>query len=286
MNNVFTMKLYVPVKLKTNENQSIVSKVPSKIEVEIKGKGWNLINAKYFSTSYYCLLKIDNIESEDNQINLTYSKLLNSIKNLENFEIKSINPENLNLTLGQIEQSVKIIQSNIEVLPRLGFTVVNVNFNPEEVVVKGSVEKTKSLKEVPTKHIVLEDVYKNVNGIVGFADSLYPSFVIKPNYTKYNASVQFKCDLAFKQIPVKVQGGLLPKENRIIPRYITVYVTGGVDELSKVIPSDIVAYLNFDDLINDSAGILVPGISLPANISLLKTDPPFVYHYNYSRKSL
>ncbi|OGU58518.1 MAG: hypothetical protein A2X64_01345 [Ignavibacteria bacterium GWF2_33_9] len=286
MNNVFTMKLYVPLILKTNENQSIVSEVPSKIEVEIKGKGWNLINAKFFYSSYYCLLKIDNLESENNQINLTYSKLLNSIKNLEKFEIKSINPENLNLILGNIDQVLRKIKSNIEIHTRNGFTIVNTKMNPEEVVVKGSLEKIKDLLEVPTRSKILEDVYKNMNGLISFADTLYPSFNIKPNYTKYNINIQFKCDLSYKQIPVKVRGGLLPADNEIKPGYITVYLTGGVEELANINPSELVAYVNFEDLMDDSTGILVPEISLPSNVTLMKTEPPYLYHFKYSQKGL
>jgi YbbR domain-containing protein len=287
MNNDYSIFITVPLEIRTNEDQAIENSLPTSLTVQIRGKGWDLFNAKYLSSSRLCLLDISKYDLGTDVIDFPYTKLTKNLLSMEQFEVKSISPENLTIILGKVTKGYKPIKSNITVIPRLGFTLVGkVGLEPNEVLVKGFASKLDSLDSIPTSNLTLNDAYFNTSGIISVNDSLFPIFRIHPTQLRYTTNIQFKCDVAFRQIPVRVRGGVLSAGNVLQPKYLTVYITGGVDELTNVLPSDISAYIDYDKLISDSTGNLVPEINLPKNVSLLKIEPAYIYHYKYKNASL
>lgn len=287
MNNTYSIYLNIPLRVNTNEDQAIENVLPENFSVEIKGKGWDLFNAKYLRSSMACLLDISKYELGIEEIDFPYSKLTKNLRNMEQFEVLSLTPENVKIKLGKVSKEYKPLQSKISVNPRMGFVLVGgVNLNPNEVTVKGFSHRLDSLDSVQTKSLIIDDAYLNLSGKIEISDSLSPTFRINPLTVDYTAKIQLKSNVSFKQVPVRVRGGVLPSGDVLQPKYITVYLYGGVNELAKINPSEIGVYVDYDKLVNDSTGNIYPSFDLPNNISVLKTEPQYIYHYKYKNSLL
>ena len=282
MNGNYSTFLEVPTRIITNEDQAIESIVPSKILVEIKGRGWDLLNLKYIQKNYECRIDISKFEQTSGEIEISHSKLLQSINALEQTEIKNINPDYFVIKLGNVQSKDVRIEPNIFVSTRPGFVQVgNIKLNPEIVNIKGHSKTINSIQFLQTEFIELEDIFKRTSGKVSVLDTFNQRIIIKPKNLVYTVEVQQDCNILINQLPIEVRGGQLEINNQILPHTINVVLEGGVEELSKIGPGDVKAVLDYKDIINDSTGILIPKIILPPNVKLLKTEPKFVYHYIY-----
>jgi YbbR domain-containing protein len=282
LSSSFSIFISVPLEIKTNEDQAIVNNLPHHLTVEIKGKGWDLVKAKYLGKIEMCLLDISRFEFGTEQIDYPYTKLEQNLVAMEKFEVKSISPERISIQLGKVTKEDRPLKSNIQISPRMGFTLVgDVSLTPDKVMVKGFKSKMDSLIDIPTNPLIINDAYLDLTGNIPLTDSILQDYRINPTSVKYNAEIQLRSDITFRHIPVRIKAGVLPTGHVIQPKYITVVVYGGVEELAKLLPSNIGAFVDYDKIINDKTGIIIPEIDLPANIKLLKTEPSHIYHYKY-----
>lgn len=282
LNGNYSTFLEVPVKLVTNENQAIESEIPDKILVEVKGRGWDLLNLKYIQKSFECKVDLSNFAQTFGDVEISRSKLLQSLTALEQTEIKNINPDYFIVTLGNVDSKDVQIESNMTIIPRQGFVLVgNVELSPNTTNIKGYSEIIKEIRSIKTENIVLDDVFKKTKGRINVLDTFHQSIRIKPRNITYSFDVQQNCNIELKQLPIEVRGGQYEITTRLSPLRINVILQGGVEEIAKINPVDVRVVLDYKEIINDSTGILVPKIILPPNVNLIKTEPKFIYHYIY-----
>lgn len=282
LNGNYSTFLEVPVKLVTNENQAIESEIPDKILVEVKGRGWDLLNLKYIQKSFECKVDLSNFAQTFGDVEISRSKLLQSLNALEQTEIKNINPDYFIVTLGNVDSKDVQIENNMTITPRQGFVLVgNVELSPNTTNIKGYSEIIKEIRSIKTENIVLEDVFKKTKGRINVLDTFHQSIRIKPRNISYSFDVQQNCNIELKQLPIEVRGGQYEITTRLSPLRINVILQGGVEEIAKINPLDVRVVLDYKEIINDSTGILVPKIILPTNVNLIKTEPKFIYHNIY-----
>lgn len=282
LNGSYSTFLEVPVRVITNENQALESDIPDKILVEVKGRGWDLLNLKYIQKSFECRVDLSKFNQTSGDIEISHSRLLQSLTALEQTEIKNINPDYFIITLGNVDSKDVTVESNITVIPRHGFVQVDkIELKPNTANIKGYKKVIQGIKSLLTENLILEDVFKKTTGKINILDTFNQSIRIKPKKIAYTLDVQQNCNLEIKQIPIEVRGGQYEITNQLSPVRISVILQGGVDEIAKINPVDIRAVLDYKDIINDSTGILVPKIILPPNINLVKTEPRFIYHNIY-----
>ena len=282
LNGNYSTFLEVPVKIVTNENQAIESEIPDKILVEVKGRGWDLLNLKYIQKSFECKVDLSNFSQVFGDMEISRSKLLQSLTALEQTEIKNINPDYFIVTLGNVDSKDVQIENNMTIIPRQGFVLVgNVELTPNTVNIKGYSEVIKEIRSIQTENIVLEDVFKKTKGRINVLDTFHQSIRIKPRNISYSFDVQQNCNTELKQLPIEVRGGQYEITTRLSPLRINVILQGGVEEIAKINPMDVRVVLDYKEIINDSTGILVPKIILPPNVNLIKTEPKFIHHNIY-----
>ena len=282
LNGNYSTFLEVPVKLVTNENQAIESEIPKKILVEVKGRGWDLLNLKYIQKNFECRIDLSKFAQTSGDIEISHSKLLQSLTALELTEIKNINPDYFIVTLGNVDSKDVPIENNIIIIPRPGFVQVGlVELTPNSANIKGYSKVIKEIQNVPTEKLVLEDVFHKTKGRINVLDTFNQSIRIKPKNIAYSFNVQQDCNLELNQIPIEVRGGQYEITNRLSPLRINVFIQGGVEEIANINPGDVRVVLDYKEIINDSTGILVPKVILPPNVNLIKTEPRFIYHYIY-----
>lgn len=282
LNGNYSTFLEVPVKLVTNENQAIESEIPDKILVEVKGRGWDLLNLKYIQKSFECRIDLSKFAQTSGDVEIGHSKLLQSLTALELTEIKNINPDYFIVTLGNVDSKDVTVESNITVIPRQGFVQVgNFELAPNTTNIKGYSKVIKEIRSILTENVVLEDVFKKTKGRINVLDTFNQSIRIKPRNISYSFDVQQNCNIELRQLPIEVRGGQYEISSRLSPLRINVLLQGGVEEIAKINPGDVRVVLDYKEIINDSTGILVPKIILPPNVNLIKTEPKFIYHNIY-----
>lgn len=280
LQNTFSIYIDVPVVLKLSEDQTIESTIPKFLTVEVRGKGWDLFNLKYFGKSQKCFLNLTKYPNNLKVIDINYSKLVQSLIGFEQFEIKSVTPESISLATSTISSETKIVKSNIEIEPRDWFTLVGeIQIIPDSVETKGNKKVLDSIKNIYTENLKIHDAYHDISGTINLINELDPIIKINPKQVNYIAKIQQRCDFQINQVPIKIQGGVLPTNNIITPLFLTLYISGGVDEVSSFNYDEIKATLALDDIINDTTGILIPKIDLPPSIKVLRFDPPYIYHF-------
>lgn len=282
LNGNYSTFLEVPVKLVTNENQAIESEIPDKILVEVKGQGWDLLNLKYIQKSFECRVDLSNFAQAFGDVEISRSRLLQSLTALEQTEIKNINPDYFIVTLGNVDSKDVQIENNITIIPRQGFVQVgDVELTPNITNIKGYSKVIKEIRSTLTENIVVEDVFKKTKGRINVLDTFNQSIRIKPRNISYSFDVQQNCNIELRQLPIEVRGGQYEITNRLSPLRINVLLQGGVEEIAKINPGDVRVVLDYKEIINDSTGILVPKVILPPNVNLIKTEPKFIYHNIY-----
>ncbi len=282
LNGNYSTFLSVPVRVVTNENQAIESSIPDRVLVEVKGRGWDLLNLKYIQKNFECRIDLSKFNQTSGDIEISHSRLLQSLTALELTEIKNINPDYFVVTLGNVDSRDVPIEPDIQVIPRQGFVQVgNIELKPNIANVKGYSKVIREIKTLFTEKVTLEDVFKKTKGRINILDTFNQAIRIKPRNIAYSFDVQQNCNIEIKQIPIEVRGGQDAVTNRLTPIRVNVHLEGGVEEIAKINHGDIKAVLDYREIINDSTGILVPKIILPPNIKLIRIEPKFINHYIY-----
>lgn len=279
LNGSYSTFIEVPVIVITNENQAIESELPNKLLVEIKGRGWDLLNLKYIHKSFESKVDLSKLNQNTSEVEITHSKLLQSLTALEQIEIKNINPDYFVIKLGEVESKNVPVKSNITITPRKGFVQVGeVNLNPQEINIKGFDKIIKKINAVYTNDLDLTDIFRKTTGRVNILDTFNQRIRIKPKGVEYSIEIQQNCNVDIKQVKIEIRGGQFDISHRIAPSKINITLQGGVEEIAKMNIEDIKAYLDYKEIMNDTTGILVPKIILPPNINLVRTEPRFIYH--------
>jgi len=81
--------------------------------------------------------------------------------------------------------------------------------------------------------------------------------------------------LEVNDVEVRILGGPQLKNHTFFPKYLSITVRGGADQIAEFSNETINAYLFYNQIISDSTGILIPEITAPKNITILKISPSF-----------
>ncbi len=287
LNGDYNTYVDIPVQLITNEDQAVESEVPKRATVEIKGRGWDLLTIKYFNKNIRCLIDISRQPSNIEKVEVPYTKLAQGINSMEQAEIKSIVPDFVILKLAKIDKKQVEIKSAISIATRPGFQIVgDIEIKPNIAEIKGFSETIDKFQYLSTETREITDVYKNISGRINVLDSFNQSIKIKPKSVLFSAKIQQECSITLNQIPLRVIGGEISGSNQINPKRVNIILSGGVEEIANLDINNIKVYLEYNDIINDTTGILFPQIDLPPNIKLLQMEPNFIYHYKYQSTTL
>jgi YbbR domain-containing protein len=280
LNNQYTTYITVPLDIQINEDLAIENIIKPNIQVEVRATGWELFNLIYLNNSKMCVVDLRNLPQGTKLYELTYSKLSQSFISMEKAEIRKTNPENIRLQISEISKKTVPIRPDISLLLRKGFTLVgDIELDPDTAEIKGFGGILDSISSVATVSREFSDVYTNISQKIPIKDTLPKIVKIKPKETSFKANVQLKSGLTIEQIPVIITNGELPVGHQIMPKYIKIYIEGGVEELANLDITSIVASVSQSKISNDSIGLIIPNFNLPKNLKLVSSDPPYLYHF-------
>lgn len=277
LNESYITWVQIPLLIELPPNRALEKSPEPSVFVEVKGTGWQLFSLLSFNTSARCYLNLNKANFNNDVFIVSKDELIKSAELMKNIEVKNVRPETVQIFTGQISQKKVPVIPDIQIIPAEGFTVVGkLKITPDSVIIKGNSKIIQEISSWKTEKIQITDKIKSFDFNIGLMDSLKNIISINPASVNIYVNIQQSAQKVIPDVAIKVIGKQLPQNYIIQPPKISVILTGGIEEIKKVTPSDVSAFIYYNDIITDSIGIFKPEIKFPENIKLLNTDPKTV----------
>lgn len=269
----------VPLEVELPESRAIEDELPENIMVEVSGSGWNLFNLIYINSNKKCEIDLTKEKFQDSLYEINRLVIQRSLISLETVDPKDFSPDRIILKTGKVGKYTIPIVSNIEINPQKGFLVIGeLELQPDSVQISGNDKLVKLIKSWSTQKKVYQGVNRDISDKIMLKDTLGGIVKLDRKTIEFDVEIKQYADKEFLDIPFKIVGGNLNKRNKLEPSLFQVTLRGGVDEIDQMEASDISIEIDYNDVLNDSTGIIIPKVIIPKNAELLRLDPSYIYH--------
>lgn len=279
LNEIFISTIDVPLSVVPTKGRSIEQLLSNSIIVEIEGSGWSLFNYIYLNNSKRCLVNLNNVTREDSLFTIASLDFQKGLEGINKIRPRRFFPNRLVVTTGKIEKKKVDISPDIHLKTKKGFVLVgNIYADPSSVVISGNKKSLEHINNWKTKYTEFYGVNSSFNHIVDLSDSLTSIIQIHPNKTKVYGEIQQYGEITFYDIELKIVGGQLPSNHTINPTNFSVTLMGGIEQLNKISAKDIEITMDYDKILNDTIGILVPTLKIPPFVKIMSISPKVICH--------
>ena len=273
----------VPLELKLSKSQALGNDLPSVINVTLKGKGWELLGALLSGNITYKLDLSD--YKKDAKINLAQN--IHDILELPSgVTILSVHPEVLDVNFDNVTSKYVKIKNNLQVYPKDGYFMIDEpKITPDSIKITGAISVIGKIKSLQTESVIIKNANSNFTKYVRILDTLPNIVKIEPKSVTISYNIELSAEKSFEDLDVNIYN--VPKDTivLIVPPKITVFLRGGVNQLAKLNPEDIKVGVEFKQIEKDSSGFIVPNISKPDEITIIKFQPEKFQYIIKTRKS-
>lgn len=287
LNSEYVTFVKVPLLIEVPSKWSLAGRIPDRIEIQILATGWQILNLSFFPKSTSCLVQIsEEAIEQDKKILITKDDFQKGLILSASAKVLDIRPASVMVDVGTISERVVPIIFSGEIYPRENFVVIGKPIlQPDAVIIRGRSEILENIFEWKTKPIVFNDVFHSFKTEIQLLDTLHSLISLARDRVNLIVDVDLIAEEEIIDIPVKVEDENLPIGHKIEPKLITIVVRSGVNRLSELDLSSLEAKVKYNDLINDTLGILIPQVKLPYGVELLQMDPPYLYHWRTQKVS-
>lgn len=279
LNSEYQTSIDIPLLIKLPQSRALESIPYKNVSVYVRGTGWNLFNLIFFNSSKSCLLDLSKENIIDSIYRINRTDLQKNLQFISNVTPINVLPENIILKTGEVIDYEVYVNPKVVLIPREGFTLVGRTIiEPEKIKLRGNKRIVEQINRWNTATLIYEGINSDFHASIPLIDTLPGVVDVYPKYVSMKINVQQIGEVVLYDIPITVSGGSLPYGHKLEPPLLTVILQGGVNELENLSSADISATIDFDKLISDSTGIMKAIIKLPPNISLLRTEPRYIYH--------
>ncbi len=266
----FSIALNLPIIIKNIPEQTAISFISTnEVTVNIKGQGWILAKQTFGRTPKFYI----NSPKKKGLHSISIIKSLNKNQWLSaNLQLDKITPEKITINLEQkIKKKIKVLPNvNLKYVP--GYKLVSkINVKPDSVIISGPKSLVKKIKTVKTEFTEITGLEKHTT--VTLRIKKIPYIKLEKEKCKLDFDVQKIVDKTFANIKVGVTN--VPQGYDVIlsPQKINITLRGGINLLSKMKNSDIVAYVKFVQVMNDKSGAVAPIITVPRYTEIIDKIP-------------
>jgi len=283
LNQVYEIERTIPVNIRINRPYAVSGNVPLNLEVRFRGVGWNLIR---LFTSFNLEFNYDiNARNKEQFTILTKEYLENNLMLSQGLNITTVYPETLFVKIENYEEKYVKLLPNLEIIPRDGYQVVGKPvLDPDSVKVGGGEDLLKKLDYIYTKYILFENVNSSIIRNITLSDSLANIISVSQNEVRLNVNIELTAEKEFGNIVLTVPNTPDDKDVLLIPQTVTIQLKGGVNQLSLVDASRIRAFIDFNAILADSTGSMVPVFELPEGCTVISVKPETI-QYVIKKKS-
>lgn len=267
----YSIEVQIPLEVNFSKSEAVADQLPSNLDVTVNGKGWDLLNILLFKKLQY---KLDLSKFKNESKIVTNQSTQDRINLPSNITITKIEPEELDINIDRYSEKYVRLKNNLVIKTKDNYKLVGtIKLSPDSVKIIGANSVLSKIKYIPTELKVIEDVNSNMSGLVNIKDTLGNLIRIEPRSVKFSFNVELSADKNFEDIEIAVNNIPENKEVLLIPPKAEISLKGGVEQLSKINPSEIKLYIDFSKLEDDTLGYFVPEIQLPVEANVVNITP-------------
>jgi YbbR domain-containing protein len=283
LNQVYEIEKSVPIKISVNTPYSATGNIPLNLDVKFRGVGWNLI--RLFTSLNLEFNYEVNAKKKESFIILTKDYLNNNLGLSQNLSIISVYPETLYVRIEDYEEKYVSIKPRLTVNCMEGYQVVGrPDVEPDSIKIGGAVDLLKNLHYLSTKEMVFNNVNTNIVTSVRLSDSLSNLLKLSLSEVKLSVNIELTAEKEFTNIEIKIPNVPPDKDVLLIPQSISVQLKGGVNQLAAVDNSMIKAGIDYNKILADTSGFVVPYFELPEGCTVISFKPETI-QYVIKKKS-
>lgn len=270
LSNSYYTTIKVPLRLTNLPKGFAVSRMSiTEVNLRIKGEGWRLASLILSNNlEYYVSAGLD---SQSKNINLRNALGENAWLS-SGVQLFDLYPDFLSLGMERITERKIKIKPDINMSFKQDFGLVSgIKIIPDSVIVYGPGSIVKNLEVVRTvkKNFnnlddkVLERIdLQNVTGLTYSTGSCVVKF-----------DVQKIADKTFENLEVEVRNTPRGEDLVVFPNSITVVLRGGINIIGKLTHEDVHPYVDYNQVIKDTLGIIEPEIKVPDYVTVIDKKP-------------
>ncbi len=275
MSGTFRTHFDVPL-IVTNMPRDIalVSALPKSVDVLLQANGWQLL---FMTAGKQMAFEIPGSRLRAGVIQT--NRALNEVMQLPaGVTAMRVYPETLFVQVDRfMKKTVPLQHASVSMKFKDGFGMLGEpELTPDSVTLSGAERILRQIKSWPVESRSYTELSIPVAEDIKVKDSL-PG-VIRYNLDKVNLYIPTEqlADMWFRGVRVQVKHVPENREVLLGQQTIDVSVRGGVNVLSLYTAQDISVAIEFDDIVADTSGTIIPTLTLPDKLRLLKMDPPAI----------
>lgn len=260
----------IPLKfIGLKEGIGVSGNIPETLELKVKGIGWKLFSFKVSENVFFNI-------TAPKDTGRTSLRLMNFI--VENtwlpsdIQVIDINPPMIIASFDKaIFKTVKV-SSGLKLDFKEGFGLAEpIKFHPDSVSVYGSYRTLSGIDNIITEEKIFSKLDRTLTE--NFKLKVNELIAVSPSEVKGNLNVQRIVDKELSNIEIIVNGLPNDRDVTLIPSALKVIIRGGIDIINKYSASDINVMVNYNEILRDSTGAIIPIIKLPENCELISIQP-------------
>jgi len=269
----------VPLVVSAPTGRAIETVLPNNVSVDVSGQGWYLFNHIYLNKLKKCYVNLDEVRKIDSFYIVNTVDMQKGLVNLNKITPLRVYPDEFQVTTGEIGSKEVEIIPDVDINLKDGFVLVgNIKSELSTVTITGNIRLIDSIHSWRTQKVSFDNVNTSFSKKIAVSDSLSSVITIEPNNILIYATVQQYGERTFDDIPIEVIGGKLSNNHKILPRFFSITLTGGIDVLNKLSSNDISITVDVDAIMKNNTGLLKPNLSIPPYTNILNMYPNFVQH--------
>lgn len=270
----------IPVSVTAPNGLAVASGLPERLHARVQGAGWQILLMDFTKKAYF---EVDLTKrvfplASPNTLSLSSEELVNAAKMPSEVRLIRVEPDTLNVSFGKMVRKQVPVVASANFHAGRGYALVGrPAVTPAMVTLEGSQEVLDSISVFPTKLLRKGNLKEDLAESVELSDTLSNIVrIVSNNIVTVSQSVQAVGERQFTAVPLASEGTPTDKDILFVPSFISVMLRGGVEDLARMKPDDIRAYVMYDPMVFDSAEYVRPSVTTPAGISFLSSEPPRV----------
>jgi YbbR domain-containing protein len=211
--------------------------MPSSIDVTVRGKGWDLLSVLISKDLKYTL----DLSKYKRDTKIATEQLVSERINLKpDVSLVTIEPDTIDIEFDKLLEKTVPVKNNIKVNLREGYGIVGTpKLTPDSIEISGAANVVSKIRYIPTEVRIFENVNAPLSGTIALKDTLPNSLRYGIKFVDFRYNIQLSAEKTIEDVLISVNGVPDDKEVLVIPPKINVSVRGGVDQLARIVPSDV-----------------------------------------------
>jgi YbbR domain-containing protein len=272
LNQAYEIEKSLPVKLNVNKPFAVSGNIPLNLDVKFRGVGWNLIR---LFTSMSMEFNYNYTARKNEQfIILTNDYLNNNLGISQNLVITNVYPETLFVKIENYEEKYVKILPRVSVNCREGYQVIDKPaVDPDSIKIGGASNVLKNTAHLYTQEQTFNNVNSNIVKNIRVTDSLSNILWRSQNEVRLIINIELTAEKEFQDVEIKIDNLPEDRDVLLIPQNLDIQLKGGVNQLSAVDKNRLIAKIDYNSILRDTTGSLIPIFIVPDGCSVISFRP-------------